>query len=588
MKYKTEWNLGLLYKNEKDPQIEKDMHAIEMACASFEKKYRNKDFTSSSMRLLSALKDYELFLSQSTYKPLWYFGLIKSIQTNNTYAEGMELKFNERQRNAFNKVLFFEISLGRLPVLKQKQYIKDPKLAHFRYYLKKVFTRSKHTLDEKEEKILSLVSLPSEKMWLDAQTKLLSAQQIEYKDKYISLSEASELYTSLREKSERWQLYQKIIASRKNTAFLAEAELNALYTSKKISDTLRGYKRPYTQTLVNYENDEKEIEHLISETTRLYSISKKFYALHKKLINDKNMTVADLYVELGTFKREFTFNESVLLVKNAFSRFDPKYADLLDTYLQNGQIDVFPRAHKQGGGYCIGLGTLSVYIFLNHINNLKSVETLAHEMGHAIHTELSKPLDPLYNEYSTSVAEVASIFFEQFVSDEIFETATDDEKITLLHSRINRDVMSVFRQVACFNCELELHERIRSTGYVTKEEMAQIMQKHLAAYLGPAVHITEDDGYIFTSWPHLRFSFYVYTYAYGLLVSRALYEKWKLDNSFKSKVEQFLSAGGSMSPKDIFKSIGISTDKSFFEAGLKAIEADIQRLEKLAKKQKLI
>lgn len=73
-----------------------------------------------------------------------------------------------------------------------------------------------------------------------------------------------------------------------------------------------------------------------------------------------------------------------------------------------------------------------------------------------------------------------------------------------------------------------------------------------------------------------------------MIISRALYETWKKDHVFKVKIEQFLSAGNSMSPKDIFKSIGIKTDKAFFEAGLKAIEADIDRLEKLAKKQKLI
>ena len=222
------------------------------------------------------------------------------------------------------------------------------------------------------------------------------------------------------------------------------------------------------------------------------------------------------------------------------------------------------------------------------MNNLKSVETLAHEMGHAIHTELSKPLDPLYGEYTISVAEVASTFFEQFVSDQVIEDLSDEEKIIVLHDRINRDITCVFRQIACFNCELELHREIRSKGYLSKEEMARIMQKHLRSYIGDAAEITEDDGYVFTSWAHLRYSFYVYTYAYGLLVSRALYEKWKLDHSYSKKIEQFLSAGNSMSPKDIFKSIGIKIDKDFFETGLKSIERDIDMLEKLAKKQKRI
>ena len=265
MKYKTEWNLGLLYKSEKDPQIEKDMKAIEKACANFEKKYKGKDFVSSPSRLLRALKDYEKFLSDSTYKPLWYFHLVKNIKTNNKYAEATEAKLNERQRKAFNRVLFFEIALGKIKKGDQNKYLQDQQLRHFWYYLKKIFVRAAHTLSEKEEQLFSLLSQPAEKMWYDAQNKLLSQQMIEYKGGNISLSEASEIYTSLPKKEERHSLYQKIITARKNTMSMAEAELNAIYTTKKISDELRGYQNPYSETMLRYENDEKEIEKLIKD-----------------------------------------------------------------------------------------------------------------------------------------------------------------------------------------------------------------------------------------------------------------------------------------------------------------------------------
>lgn len=583
MKYKTEWNLGLLYKSEKDPQIEKDMRAIEAACAAFEKKYKGKDFISTSSKLLKVLKDYEILLTNSTYKPLWYLGLCKSVNTNNKYAAAMEVQMNERQRKAFNKVLFFQLVLAKISKPNQKKFLQDTSLQKYHYFLKKIFIRASHNLSETEEQLFSLLSQPAEKMWYDAQVKLLSEQQIEHKGNPISLSEATEIYTSLRKKEDRQALYRKVLLARKNTASMAEAEINAIYTTKKISDELRGYKNPYSEMVLQYENDETEIKDFIDASTKAFPISKRYYTLHKKLTKQENLSIADLYVNLGEIKKEFTFDAAVAIVKKAFAKFDPKYADLLDTYLQQGQIDVFPRSSKKGGGFCSGCGTLPVFIFLNHANTLKSVETLAHEMGHAIHTELSKPLDPLYGEYTISVAEVASTFFEQFVSNEIIEELPDDQKIVILHGRIGRDIACLFRQVACFNCELEIHQQIRAKGYLSKTEMAQIMQKHLQSYIGNAADITEEDGYVFTSWSHLRYSFYVYTYAYGLLVSRVLYETWKADNSFKTSIEKFLSAGSSMSPKDIFKSIGIKTDKAFFEAGLKGIEADINKLEKLSK-----
>ena len=106
----------------------------------------------------------------------------------------------------------------------------------------------------------------------------------------------------------------------------------------------------------------------------------------------------------------------------------------------------------------------------------------------------------------------------------------------------------------------------------------------MSSYLGPAVKMVDEDGLLYVSWPHLRYFFYVYTYAYGLLVSKALLQKYKADKSFWKSIEQFLSAGSTDSPENILRSIGIDLrDKSVFELGLKDIEEDVNKLEKLLK-----
>ena len=106
----------------------------------------------------------------------------------------------------------------------------------------------------------------------------------------------------------------------------------------------------------------------------------------------------------------------------------------------------------------------------------------------------------------------------------------------------------------------------------------------MKSYLGDAVEVTDDDGYFFVNWSHIRRFFYVYSYAYGQIISKALFANWKKDPAYSKKIEQFLKAGRSMSPEDIFKSIGIDISKpEFFEAGLKSIEEDIKKLEKLTK-----
>jgi oligoendopeptidase F len=264
--------------------------------------------------------------------------------------------------------------------------------------------------------------------------------------------------------------------------------------------------------------------------------------------------------------------------------FDPQCVDILDRYLNNGQIDVYPKKGKRGGAYCWGGTNLPTFILLNHVDSIRSIETFAHEMGHAIHTEFSKSQPNHYERYVFSTAEVASTFFEQMVSNDIEAKLPKSEQIALLHNRLLGDMSTIFRQVACFNFELELHQAIRNEGQLGAEKIAAMLAKHLKSYLGDVFDVDALDGYFFVNWSHIRRFFYVYTYAYGQIVSRALYKRWREDPSYSKKIIVFLKAGGSMSPEDIFKSIGIDVSSpKFFSDGLKSIEKDIAKLEKLTK-----
>jgi oligoendopeptidase F len=206
-------------------------------------------------------------------------------------------------------------------------------------------------------------------------------------------------------------------------------------------------------------------------------------------------------------------------------------------------------------------------------------------MGHAVHAERSKQQPVLYEGFSTTTAETASTLFEQLVQQKLFEQLNEREQYIFLHDKISRDIATIQRQIACFNFELEMHRHIRREGIATKEELAKMMTKHLKSYLGPAVNVTEQDGYSFVYWPHIRYGFYVYTYTYGILMSNLMARRYEADKSFVSEIDTFLSAGGSDTVENIFKSIGIRADKvdTFLES-LKNQEEDIALFAKLSKK----
>jgi oligoendopeptidase F len=394
-----------------------------------------------------------------------------------------------------------------------------------------------------------------------------------FEGKELSLGEAMPKIADLPLEKRR-ALHSLVIGKLKDISFFAESEINAVVINKKINDELRGYKNPEDGTILGYENDKKTVDTLTKTVTNNVSISHKFFKLKAKLLKLPHLEYSDRNAGIGENTKEVLFEDGYKTLKSIFGATHPRFAEILESFVKNGQVDVYPKKGKTGGAYCSGQLNVPTFVLLNNTNTFDSVMTFAHEMGHAIHTELSKSQPVFYQGYSISTAEVASTLFESILFDAVFETLSPDEKVIALHNRINDDIQTIFRQVACYNFEREMHTTIRAKGSMSKEDLATVMNKHMASYLGPVVKLTDDDGYYFVGWGHIRRFFYVYSYAFGQIISKSLYAEYKKNPKFIEKILQFLSAGGSASPEDIFKSIGIDVTKpDFFLKGLKSIES---------------
>jgi len=586
VKLKTEWDLKKFYTSPKDPQIEKDVRTAERAYTTFAKKYKNtKKYLSSDKALYIALKDQEKLAKQTSLggKAIMYFMYLQELDSFNTKAEAMATKLSNRLTKAGNEVLFFDVALASIPHNVQKELLKSTLLKEYRYLLERTFLESKHVLSEKEEKILNLKSLPARSMWVNGREKAENKLVVTFKGKEVPIAEAFNMVQTLPTKDRR-ELFQKAIGALKSIADFAESEMNAVFTDKKINDELRGFKEPYSATILGYENDEKSIENLVNVVTKDFSTSKEFYTLKKKLLKLKDFNYADRSVSIGEIKKKFTFEESYEILREIFYGLGKEYGEILDRFAKEGQIDAFPKKGKSGGAYCSSDHATPTLVLLNHIPSFNSLMTFAHEMGHAIHSELSKKQGIRYEQYTTSVAETASTFFENVVFNAIFETLNDTEKVIALHDKIQSDVATIYRQIAFFNFELELHRKVRAEGSVSKEDIADLLNKHMKAYIGPSMKFTQDDGYFFVTVSHFRRPFYVYSYTYGQLISKALYEKYRENKVYERKIYQFLSAGGSMNPEDIFASIGLDTSSpKLFRDGLASIKKDVELLKRLSK-----
>jgi oligoendopeptidase F len=330
--------------------------------------------------------------------------------------------------------------------------------------------------------------------------------------------------------------------------------------------------------------DTEVVDALVRVVTENFDISRKYYTLKAKLLGQKQLGYHERNVPIGKLNNAYDFDTSIKLVEDTFKDIDPLFASIVKNFLENGQYDVYPKEGKSDGAYCIGFGNqFPTFLLLNHSDRLKDVLTIAHESGHGIHTELSKKQTSLNSGYPTSLAEVASTFFEDFVLMRILKDLNKEEALSLMHMKLNGDISTIFRQVAFYNFEKELHNDFREKGFLSKEYISDLFCKHMKAYLGDAV--AEDDnmrnGWIYVS--HFRTFFYVYSYASGLLISKSLQASVKENHKFVENVKKFLESGSTKSPKVLFGEMGIDlTNEGFWKKGIQEINELLEKIYKLS------
>lgn len=586
--YKTDWDLeNLYYQNEQDPRIEADVRYAISSYQKFAKRWRNQPFTTDAATLAVALREYEALTGDPRIgRPGRYFSLRQELAADDSVAEKFAATLRKRLRPAGDSVLFFTLELGKIPPGTQREFLKNPLLAHFRYFLKQLFAGAKHDLTEAEEKIIRLKSTQSSHLWQEMTEKLISTHSITWKGKSLPLPEAFETIDTV-PSQEKPKLWAKITTALDSFGIPAEHEFNAIINDARTEDDVRGYKKPYSATALSYEHDEKSIETLVSTMSKQgFALSRKFYALKAAYHGVETLDYAQKYDTVGE-EPIIPFADALTICRDVFYQVNKEYGLIFDSMLARGQIDVYPKPGKRGGAFMSHGTGHPIQVMLNHTSTLKALETLAHEMGHAVHAARSQAKNsPFYDGHSIVTAETASTLFESLVFDAIIEAADTDMKTVLLHDKITRDIATMQRQIAFFNCELEIHNTIHAAGAMTHNELKDCMYRHLRSYLGDAVTVRPEDGASYVHIPHLRYGFYVYSYTFGHLMSSIIAKRYKADNTYRKEIDTFLTAGASDTVINIFKKIGIDTVKQeTFAEALKSHEKDITIWNKLTSKR---
>lgn len=587
----TTWNLKPLFESDDDPQLEKELKIVEMKTEDFVNKWRGRtDYLEDPSILKLALEEYENWIKYTgtSGKQGYYFGLRSAQDQLNPKIKAKSNKLQDVSVRLANEIQFFELSLANISKENQEKFLKDPLLSDYRHYLERNFSFAMHLLSDKEEKILNLKAKTSYENWVRMVSELISKEEREVSDedgvkKVKNFSEMLTLVSSskieVRKKSA--EALEEIF---QNNLEVAEREINTVCEDAKITDLLRKYQRPDQFRHLSDDIDSKVVDQLLEVVSAGFYLSQEYYRFKADLMGLKDLKYYEKAAEYGKITGDFNFEKTFQLVSEVFSGLDKEFSDILGEFAQKGQLDVYPQKGKVSGAFCTGSSSiLPVYVLLNHTNKLYDVLTLAHEMGHAINYTLVRSKENELNlGVSTAVAEVASTFMEDFVLQKLLEQADEEEKLALMVRKLDSDIATIFRQVAFYNFELELHENIRDKGYLTKEEIGQLFEKHMISYLGETGK-NSHNWWIYVS--HFRSFFYVYSYASGLLISKYFQSQVKKDPAFILKVKKMLSTGESKSPQELFAELGVDiSKKAFWQEGLKEIEEYFLSTKQLAQK----
>ncbi len=573
------WDLSDLFSNIKDPNIDKVLEATKSSAERFQKKFRRKINNSLSSTLLFKILCEHEKIMEDTIKVYIYSELVFESDTKKPAHGALLQKAKTAYVATSQKFIFLELDLLKLNEVKLKKFLNDKKLENYKHYLARILEYKPHRLTEVEEKIFSDKSLTSRGALTRLFTEELSQKQFKYEfnSKTSTLSESELLklvYSPDRNirKSAAQSLTVGLTEESRRLTFIT----NTLLQDKEINDRYFNFKTPEESRHLDNEIPQKIVDTMVSEVVKNYKTVQKFYNFKRKIMKLSKLYDYDRYAPTAKITKSFSYVEAQGIVLSSFKKFSPEYEKHAQEFFDKNWIDVPMREGKRGGAFCnYGTPSTHPYLLLNYSGNIREVLILAHELGHGIHAVMFHKQNLVNFDTPLTIAETASVFAEMLVFDDLKEKLTGEEKFALYMDKVESIFATVFRQISMFRFERDLHNAHREQGELATQQINKIWMNRQREMFGQSLSLTANYSIWWSYIPHfINSPFYVYAYAFGELLTLSLYAKYKLEGQgFVDKYLAMLASGGSKTPKELLKPLGVNLeDPKFWAGGLNAIQ----------------
>jgi oligoendopeptidase F len=481
-------------------------------------------------------------------------------------------------------------------------YRQVPQLAEYRPYIESLYRRKDRVRSPETERVLALAG---DNLWAQIDLNELPSSLEEAFAAIISelplpkirISEDEEVqltfanYGRLRSDPDR-QVRRQAVAAMFSTLRQFENTFAALFAGQAQLNVFLARARGYDGAIDAYldkDNLDPEVYRTLIRTVRANTGAlHRYVELRKQVLDLDSVHIYDLYIPLVEgVSRDIPFAQGAEMIKTALTPLGPEYGELLAQAIDpsKGWIDLYPSKDKRSGAYSVSAFGSHPYIKMNYQNQFDDVSTLAHELGHAIHSHLSMTRQPYVSyRYVSFLAEVASTCNEVLLSQHMTaNAASDQERVWLLSELLETIRTTIFRQTLFAEHELRIHEMIEAGEPITAEAVNQVYGDLIRDYYGPGFSIDQDDALEWAYIPHFYWKFYVYTYATGLSSGIAMADRiGSGDQAARDAYLGMLGAGCSKPPLEILRDAGVDlTQPDAIESALKLFERTLGELEEL-------
>lgn len=448
---------------------------------------------------------------------------------------------------------------------------KDKDLKQYKIYFEMILNEKPHILSKEVESVLASVSdclgAPESIYSMLTNSDMTFGEIVDESGRKVELTEGNYIsFIKSKDRKVREAAFKLLFGTYKkyeNTlaTSLTSSIKNFVFESKtrKYNSSLEASLKPNNIPVEVYYNALKTVDENMDALHR-------YVRIKKKLLNLEEIHMYDLYVPVIECKKEhLEYKDAISLVEEGLKPLGKEYLDIFNEGINEGWIDVYENKGKRSGAYSWGSYDTMPYVLLNYNYELNDASTLAHEMGHSIHSYYTRKTQPyIYGDYSLFCAEVASTTNEILLIHHLIEKETDkNKKLYLINQELEQIRTTVFRQLMFAEFELKTHEAIENGESLTSEVLCKMWKDINIKYFGEDMNVDEEISIEWARIPHFYSDFYVYQYATGYAAASSF------ANSILSKGEEavekykgFLKAGGSMYPIDTLKMAGVDMTTS--------------------------